>query len=903
MPIISVEGRKLEAKAGSNLLQALLSAGKDLPYFCWHPSMGSIGACRQCAVIQYANEEDTKGRIVMACMTPVADGARIDINAPRASAFRQAVIENLMLNHPHDCPVCEEGGECHLQDMTVMTEHRDRRYAGKKNTFRNQQLGPLISHEMNRCITCYRCVRYYQDYAGGNDLNAFASRDRVFFGRAEDGVLENEFAGNLVEVCPTGVFTDKPLSKHYSRKWDLQSAPTICTGCGLGCNTYSAERYGQLRRIHNRYNEHINGYFLCDRGRFGGDYVNSAKRIPQAGIRNAKGTYDALPVAAAIENLHQHIMQADEIIGIGSPRASLEANQALIDLVGKGNYSSGMSAVDQEMHGLILDVLRSQLHVPSLAEVESCDAILILGEDITNHSPRLALAIRQASRNRALAMAAECHIPSWHDAAVREIGQGHRNPIFVCTPHADRLDDIAKISLRLSPAAIARQGFALADLIGAQTATESDLSATTTKLQQIASLLCSAKQPLIISGTSFDQPNILRAAANIALCLTQRNSATKILMCPSECNSMGAAMLNQQTTIESLLDRSPDLVIVLENDLHRRLDRVYMDKLREVSYLCVCDHLDNTTASASHIILPAATFAEAEGTYINYEGRAQHAMAVFKPRGDIGASYHLLDAARQVNRSAEQIRSALIKHNPGFEQLHLAAPAAGFRIEGAKIPRMTHRASGRTAMLANVSVHEPKQPVDNESAMAFSMEGNQQSAPADLRAYNWAPGWNSNQSIHKFQAEVGGHDLMGNGGARIIAKQAVLQPYPLPRAVSDAHLAAPYLIAKHHIFGSEPLSYQADAIAQLGPKLYVMLNQRLATDLHLTEHDGISCRLDETDISFTLIITEDVADNCMVYPLLKETQGLRFVQSMQWQKLADWAQPADRPLIASDRKS
>ena len=177
MPTIFVDGQELQVKEGTNVLEACLSAGIDLPYFCWHPSMGSIGSCRQCAVVQYQNAEDTNGRIVMGCMTPVSEGARFSLNSgsgadsdadeavdntidkatDKGREFRQAVIESLMLNHPHDCPVCAEGGECHLQDMTVMVGHRDRRYRGLKNTHRNQYLGPLISHEMNRCITCYRC--------------------------------------------------------------------------------------------------------------------------------------------------------------------------------------------------------------------------------------------------------------------------------------------------------------------------------------------------------------------------------------------------------------------------------------------------------------------------------------------------------------------------------------------------------------------------------------------------------------------------------------------------------------------------------------------------------------------------------------------------------------------------
>jgi NADH-quinone oxidoreductase subunit G len=259
MATIYIEGNPYEVEDGQNLLQACLSLGFDVPYFCWHPALGSVGACRQCAVKQFKDEDDTRGKIVMACMTPANDGTRISIDDPEIRHFRASVIEWLMVNHPHDCPVCDEGGECHLQDMTVLTGHAFREFRFNKRTHRNQYLGPLINHEMNRCIACYRCVRFYRGYAGGRDFDVFGAHNYVYFGRYEDGVLESEFSGNLVEVCPTGVFTDKTLKQHYTRKWDLQTAPSICVHCGLGCNTLPGERYGTLRRIRNRYNHQVNG--------------------------------------------------------------------------------------------------------------------------------------------------------------------------------------------------------------------------------------------------------------------------------------------------------------------------------------------------------------------------------------------------------------------------------------------------------------------------------------------------------------------------------------------------------------------------------------------------------------------------------------------------------------------
>src|SRR5208283_2097086 len=355
-----------------------------------------------------------------------------------------------MLNHPHDCPMCDEGGACHLQDMTVMTGHAYRRTRFKKRTHRNQNLGPFINHEMNRCIACYRCVRFYRDYAGGQDLNVFASHDYVYFGRHEDGALESEFSGNLVEVCPTGVFTDKTLKRHYTRKWDLQTAPSVCVHCGLGCNTIPGERYGDLRRILNRYNHDVNGYFLCDRGRFGYEFVNSEKRIrtplisPSLNPSHQGRENDALspggrglgkgiqPISkeTALNRICGILSGSKNAVGIGSPRASLESNFALRSLVGKDNFYSGMSAQEHNLVSLIIDILQNgPARSPSLHDVEMADVVLILGEDVTNTAPMLDLALRQAARNKPKEMLARMNIPAWEDSAVRNAVQDDTGPL------------------------------------------------------------------------------------------------------------------------------------------------------------------------------------------------------------------------------------------------------------------------------------------------------------------------------------------------------------------------------------------------------------------------------------------------------------------------------------------
>ncbi len=251
MATIHVDGKEYEVNGADNLLEACLSLGLDIPYFCWHPALGSVGACRQCAVKQYQNAEDTRGRLVMSCMTPASDGTFISIDDEEAKQFRESVVEWLMTNHPHDCPVCEEGGNCHLQDMTVMTGHSFRRYRFTKRTHRNEDFGPDPSrrtHPLHRAIPALALPPTIT-----SNVPRYCAQ-RSIGTRPQTARWKANFPGNLAEICPTGVFTDKTHSERYNRKWDMQFAPSICQQCSIGCNISPGERYGELRRIENRYN-------------------------------------------------------------------------------------------------------------------------------------------------------------------------------------------------------------------------------------------------------------------------------------------------------------------------------------------------------------------------------------------------------------------------------------------------------------------------------------------------------------------------------------------------------------------------------------------------------------------------------------------------------------------------
>jgi NADH-quinone oxidoreductase subunit G len=909
MATIRIDGVDYEVKDGGNLLESALSLGLDLPYFCWHPAMGSIGACRQCAVVQYQSEEDEqagRGRIVMGCMTPVANGAIFSLGGDRAQKFRESIIESLMLNHPHDCPVCAEGGECHLQDMTVMVGHRDRQYRGRKNTHRNQYLGPLISHEMNRCIACYRCTRYYNDYAGGTDLAALAAHDHVYFGRHEDGVLESPFAGNLVEVCPTGVFTDKTLVNDYTRKWDLQSAPSVCTGCAVGCNTLPGERYGKLKRVHNRFNAEVNGYFLCDRGRFGAGFVNSDKRLMFPGLRREDGRYDALEHHAAVAQLSA-ALDTGRVAGVGSPRASVEANFLLRTLVGADNFAPGFADWEQPLVNLALSLQRaSPAATPDLPALESADAILILGEDLTHTAPRLALALRQSVRNKAYEMAAGLKLQAWQDAAIRTLAQHQRSPLVIAAVGDTPLDDVALSRLSLAPAQIAALGRDIAAAIGAGSRDgTSDAGAA-------AAMLLQAKRPLIVSGTGCGSAGVLAAAAAVAEALHAAGKPAMLSLVVPEANSLGQAMLcgpgapGLETLRQRATEGAIDTLVILENDLfHRAPEQQVRALLDRVPQVVVLDGIDNRTLSCSHLALPAASFAETEGTLVSLEGRAQRHYPVFAPPGERHpAWYWLLAAMKALGREqAEQLHHfddvtrACASAHPALAGIIDAAPDHHFRNLGVKIPRQPHRYSGRTAMRADVSVHEPKQLQDEESPLAYTMEGLNRDQPGSLLPFVWAPGWNSNQSLHKFQTEVGGALRGGTAGARLLPDAPDTAMPTLPEVGAEGPAEGLLLVPRPRIFGTDELSAASPGVRDMITAACAELHPEDAAALALAEGDGID--LGDGLATLPVQLNRAMARGCIGYSIGHPGTGNlvpgRFLKAT---RAADWQRPPE--LIGSD---
>ena len=987
MAVIHIDGTTVEVDSGDNLLQACLSLGIDVPYFCYHPALGSVGSCRQCAVKQYQTKEDMeagRGRLVMSCMVAPSNDMYISVTDDEAKAFRKSMVELLMTNHPHDCPTCEEGGHCHLQDMTYMSGHNTRRYRFTKRTHHNQELGPFISHEMNRCIACYRCVRFYKDYAGGEDLGVYGSNNRVYFGRDQDGQFESEFSGNLTEVCPTGVFTDKTHSERYNRKWDMQYAPSICHGCSAGCNISPGERYGELRRIENRYNGEVNRYFLCDRGRFGYGYVNRSDRPTQA-LERLNGKHVKINLDYALDETINRL-QGKKVIGIGSPRASLETNFALKNLVGFDNFSTGLNYQQQALVNKCIEVLTTEgIYNPGMTDIESHDAVLILGEDITQTSSRVALSIRQAAKNEAIKMAAAAKTQAWLAEPVQRIGQGALSPIYILDVSQTKLDDISKVSVVATPEDITALGFKIADEIAnlaedlsqikdPQASNSDDDTAIQQAdqtdpmqalAQQIAYDLIQADKPLIVSGTSLSSIAMIEAAAQITQALSQKRTAIKateqgqvkahndkvkaaqaqaqtaqptedkelaakpdkpetgthkeaqdnverapadsyqleenslelmeennsysaqagIYLTVTDANSIGVCMLGGYS-VEELLATDFEVVVVVENQLTDAIDAHKLSQLLSDKTVIAVDHQLLDWHKDVDIVLPAASFAEADGTLVSAEGRAQRFFQVYDnnyyhPTSNIKEGWRWLHAVHSglMDKSIDWLQlddviNALIATHPKLAGIKAAAPDADYRITGLKIARQPRRYSGRTAMRAPISVHEPMQPKDWDTALTFSMEGySSEQTPSSMIPFANAAGWNSPQAWNKYQDKVGGSLKNGDPGIRLFDRleRLALRQYVAPEtnatSTTDIEQGHAKLVPIYNIYASSMMASRSPIVAKQLPVATWRIGADDAGHWNVATGDHLEITIDNQQLVLPIQVVPYLAEGCIGYPV------------------------------------
>ena len=482
----------------------------------------------------------------------------------------------------------------------------------------------------------------------------------------------------------------------------------------------------------------------------------------------------------------------------------------------------------------------------------------------------MALKLRQSVRQAPMKLASNLHIPEWLDQSVREVVQDTKGPLFIASPYATKLDDIATATYRATPDDLARLGFAVAHAIDPSAPDVTGLSEELQKLaEQIASALLSSQRPLVVSGTSCRSQSVIEAAAQVVWALCKMGHSASISFTTPECNSLGLAMMEARPLSEAMpvIESNPaTTLVVLENDLFRRASANEVTSLlQKVRHLVVLDHIETATTEAAEVVLPAGTFAESDGTLVNSEVRAQRFFQVFNPSSDVEESWRWLREGSMAAGIAteakwqgfDDLTAVMAAEMSVFASVPLAAPA---RKAVGKIAREPNRYSGRTSMLANISVHEPKPPDDPDSALAFSMESGPAAAPSALLPFFWAPGWNSIQSVNKFQSEIGGHLRGGDPGVRLVEPSSQPQ-WEYFSAIPAAQNARPdewLLIPIFHIFGSEELSSHAHGISQLVPRSYIALHPVDASRLGANAGEEIKVTTGDSSFELEVSVRDDL---------------------------------------------
>jgi len=326
MPKIIVDGQEIEFKPGQTIIEAARDAKIDIPHFCWHPKLSVSGNCRVCLV-----EVEQMPKLVISCATLASEGMVVHTKSPRALEARNAVMEFLLINHPLDCPICDEAGECKLQEYAYAHGKGESRFEEMKiRKEKRVQLGPYIKFDAERCISCSRCIRFTDEIAKSHQLTFIKRGDRVTITTFPGESFDNPYTLNTTDICPVGALTNQDF-RFKTRVWEMSKTNSICIGCARGCNIEIWVRNNQILRLTPRHNEEVNSYWMCDNGRLNTfKHVNSETRIDGTFIRKnqnlQKVSWDEALNQAANELKK---FKSNEICFIGSPYATCEDNFVL----------------------------------------------------------------------------------------------------------------------------------------------------------------------------------------------------------------------------------------------------------------------------------------------------------------------------------------------------------------------------------------------------------------------------------------------------------------------------------------------------------------------------------------------------------------------------------------------
>jgi NADH-quinone oxidoreductase subunit G len=646
---ITVDGVPMKARKGAMLIQVTDANDVYVPRFCYHEKLPVAANCRMCLV-----EVEKAPKPLPACATPVMEGMVVHTRSPKAIAAQKSVMEFLLINHPLDCPICDQGGECELQDLAMGYGRDISRFNERKRVVKDKNLGPLVSTDMTRCIHCTRCVRFGQDIAGFPELGTTGRGENNEIGTYVEKSVDHELSGNIIDLCPVGALNSKPF-RFRARAWEMTQVPMVSPHDGLGTNTYGHVLRGRLMRVVPRQNDAINECWISDRDRFSYEGIYSPDRLLKPMVRTRDGSWRECDWQTALEAAASGLKAAPaDRLGVLAGASGTIEEYALLQQLAAG---LGTANIDHRLRQADFSGDAADPAIPylggSVAEVDSLQALLVVGSNLRRELPVLAHRVRKAATAGAKVWFLN---PAEYEFLFPVAGQ------FVVAP----ADQLAEINALLSAADAAFTGTA---------ATVNDGHRAI-----VAQLRDANRKAIWLGALALRHPQYAALRAAVQALAAATGASVGVLA--EGGNAVGAhlaGVLPHRAAggvprARAGLDASAMLANPLEAyllwDMEPGADTLQpkaLESLRGATYVVAATpYVTDELKSVAHVLLPIGTFAETSGTYVNLEGQWQSFSGAALPVGEARPGWKLLRVLGNLlglegftEQSSEDVRDAL----------------------------------------------------------------------------------------------------------------------------------------------------------------------------------------------------------------------------------------------------
>ena len=628
---IEIDGQKLQAEQGAMIIEIADHAGIAIPRFCYHKKLSVAANCRMCLV-----DVEKAPKAVPACATPVTEGMIVRTKSAKALDAQKSVMEFLLINHPLDCPICDQGGECELQDISVGYGKDISKFAEGKRVVKDKDIGPLIATEMTRCIHCTRCVRFGTEIAGMREMGATGRGEHMEIGTFIAKSVDSEVSGNVIDLCPVGALTAKP-SRFAARAWELQARPSVAPHDCLGSNIDVHVRRNQVMRVVPRENESINEVWIADRDRFSYEALNNASRLTQPRIKR-DGKWQDASWSEALEIVATKLQQyGAQVAALASSSNTTEELYLLQKLIrGFGSNNIDVRLRQRDFSADAQSPLYPSLGMP-IADLETRDATLLVGSNLRKEQPIASLRLRKSTR---------------HGAVISVAPQAYDHN-FKCAEDIVGSDWVQQLAA-IAKAMIAGGAAAPADA----TALLQNVSVNE-QHKRAADLLLKAEQKAVVLGAAAQEHRNAATIQALAQLIAQLSGASFGTL-TAGANMAGAYLAGaipfrreaghrsnsgMGMNAQQMLTQGAKAFVLL--DVEPEFDSVAgaaaKDAIGKAEFIvALTPWADHSASAYADVLLPIAAFTETSGTFVNVEGTFQSFAAAVSAPGETRPAWKVL---------------------------------------------------------------------------------------------------------------------------------------------------------------------------------------------------------------------------------------------------------------------